>query len=170
MSFEEIFQTINKPEYGQWMGREDCTVLYEHASRVQGLIVEIGVWMGKSFSLFSLASPESTIIGIDPYPGYEDEYRQFQKNTRTLTNTTLIKMPSDEVFKTWDKPIDFLHVDGEHAYEQVKNDIRWVKFLRKGGVALFHDYTAQALPGVRQALDESGYPVTTVAGFGRIQV
>lgn len=170
MSFEEIFQSINGREYGNWMGRDDCTALYEHAVKVKGLIVEIGVWMGKSFSLFSLASPESKIIGIDPYPGYENEYQQFLDNTKNLTNTNLIKLPSDEVFKTWDQPIDFLHVDGEHTYAQVKNDLRWVKFLKKGGVALFHDYTAATLPGVRQALDESGYKVETVSGFGKIQV
>lgn len=169
MSFEEIFKHINKPEYGEWMGRDDCVALYNYAVNVKGTIVEIGNWLGKSLVLLALSSPKSKVIGIDPYIGYDKEYEGFIQNIKGIKNITHIKKPSDEAYKTWVGGIDLLHIDGEHTYEQVKNDTRWLGFLNKDGVAMFHDFTAEALPGVRRAVTEMIFVFDTVAGFAVVK-
>lgn len=49
-------------------------------------------------------------------------------------NVTFIKGLFDDVAKTWDKKIDILHIDGDHAYESVKHDYEtWSPFLKRMG-------------------------------------
>jgi hypothetical protein len=42
--------------------------------------------------------------------------------------------------RTWDKPIDLLVIDGDHAEAAVERDWNdWSKFVMPGGAVLFHD-------------------------------
>ena len=54
----------------------------------------------------------------------------------------------------WDKPLRFIFVDGNHAYEAVREDAQWRKFLVKGGIIAFHDYTNYTIPSVKRAIDD----------------
>jgi predicted O-methyltransferase YrrM len=157
-----------------WMGKEDQNALTEYASQVKdGLIVEIGAFTGVSTKTLALASPTSKVVTIDPFvdPEYigQDTIDEFIKNTKGL-DVELVVTTSDKAYDWWNKQIDFLHIDGAHDYEQVKRDIRWLKFVKKGHYVFFHDYTAATLPGVKQAVDETGYTIKTVSGFAVIQV
>lgn len=52
----------------------------------------------------------------------------------------LIEDYSFVVVKKWRKQIDMLFIDGNHEYKAVLNDFnKWVRFLKKGGVIVFHD-------------------------------
>jgi Methyltransferase domain len=53
----------------------------------------------------------------------------------------LVRAPFDEAATTFqDKTIDLLHIDGQHGYEQVRNDYEsWRHKLSDRGVILFHD-------------------------------
>jgi predicted O-methyltransferase YrrM len=156
-----------------WMGPQDCQALTEYASKVKnGLIVEIGAFVGVSTRTLALASPTSKVVTIDPFVDPcigQDTLDEFIKNTKGL-DVELVVTTSDNAFNMWNKPIDFLHIDGNHDYEQVKRDLRWIKFVKKGGVVFFHDYTAATLPGVKQAVDESGYKFKIVSGFAVIEI
>jgi len=45
-----------------------------------------------------------------------------------------------EISETWKKQIRLLFIDGSHGYEDVKKDFsNWIKFLKPGGIVVFHD-------------------------------
>lgn len=47
---------------------------------------------------------------------------------------------SDNVVQHWSESVDFLFIDGDHAYDSCRNDWdRWHPFVAVGGVVLFHD-------------------------------
>jgi hypothetical protein len=87
-------------------------------------------------------------------------------------NVTFIKGLFDDVAKTWDKQIDILHIDGDHAYESVKHDYEtWSPFLKENGVILFHDTCIEKLNGnhygVKKFFEELDLPkVTFTHTFG----
>ena len=51
--------------------------------------------------------------------------------------------------------IDYVFLDGGHAYETVKNDLHYSKLiLDNNGTILCDDYNLGQAPGVKQAIDE----------------
>lgn len=127
-------------------------------------IVDLGVDFG--FSSFCFALPGiGHVYGIDTFRGDEqtglrDTYDEVLRSQRELGlgNLTFIRGLFAEVARGWDKPIDILHIDGNHAYEAVMEDARnWGRFLKPSGVVLFHD-TCVAHFGVRRLFDELPYP------------
>ena len=52
-----------------------------------------------------------------------------------------------------DGSLDFVFIDGDHAYEGVKRDIQdWIPLVKTNGTICFHDY--RDAPGVKRAVDE----------------
>lgn len=150
MTFEEIYDKVK--DFEGWMGKEDCQVLYDYASKVEnGLIVEIGSYGGISTVVMALSSPTSQVVAIDPYTGFNDLLEIFKERIKDL-NILLIKDTSQNIGKIWTKEIDLLHIDGDHSYGTVKEDIElWVPHVR--GYVLFHDFDVQDF-GVHKAVDE----------------
>jgi hypothetical protein len=55
-------------------------------------------------------------------------------------NVTLIKKSFNRALEDWGKPIDLLHIDGRHFYEDIKEDFEnWSKFVPDGGHIILHD-------------------------------
>ena len=51
--------------------------------------------------------------------------------------------------------IDYVFLDGGHAYETVKNDLHYSKsVLDNNGTILCDDYDLRYAPGVKKAIDE----------------
>ena len=71
-------------------------------------------------------------------------------------NIHLIQGNSNHVLKKMDmSKIDYVFLDGGHAYETVKNDlINCTAVLEKNGTILCDDYDLSYAPGVKQAIDE----------------
>jgi hypothetical protein len=90
---------------------------------------------------------------LDPYSlnGVNDLLKKFKDNVH------LIKGNSNKILKKIDmSKIDYVFLDGGHAYETVKNDLEACKeVLDNNGTVLCDDYNlgAQA-PGVKLAIDE----------------
>ena len=77
-----------------------------------------------------------------------------------LDNITFIKGYFDDVVKTWEKPIDILHIDGLHTYEAAKNDFeKWSPLLKENGVILMHDTMVERF-GVKDFFEEIDLPKT----------
>jgi len=116
--------------------------------------VEIGVYKGIYTMCLRKCIPGAKIYCIDPYEayeGYQEGYTQEQmdalyEDARTVLdpwpNLILKRMTSMDAVKWFnDNSIDFVHIDGNHAFEYVTNDIaEWSKKVRPGGAISGHDY------------------------------
>ena len=71
-------------------------------------------------------------------------------------NVHLIKGNSNNLLKKIDmSQIDYVFLDGGHAYSTVKNDLSYsYPVLQNGGTILCDDYNLSYAPGVKQAIDE----------------
>jgi len=92
------------------------------------------------------------ILRQDPYSIDAVTYllKKFEKNIH------LIKGNSNQLLKKMDmSQIDYVFLDGGHAYETVKNDLHYSKpALDNNGTILCDDYNLSQAPGVKQAIDE----------------
>ena len=92
------------------------------------------------------------ILKQDPYSieGVACLLKKFEKNIH------LIKGNSNHLLKKIDmSKIDYVFLDGGHAYETVKNDLNYsIPVLQNNGTILCDDYNLSYAPGVKQAIDE----------------
>jgi len=92
------------------------------------------------------------ILRKDPYSieAVSDLLKKFEKNVH------LIKGNSNKLLKKIDMTkIDYVFLDGGHAYETVKNDLYYSKaVLDNNGTILCDDYNLSQAPGVKKAIDE----------------
>jgi predicted O-methyltransferase YrrM len=112
------------------------------------------------------------ILRQDPYSVDAVTYllKKFEKNIH------LIKGNSNLLLKKMDmSQIDYVFLDGGHAYETVKNDLHYSKpVLDNNGTILCDDYDLSQAPGVKKAIDEFiqtyKYKITIVKKrFARIE-
>jgi predicted O-methyltransferase YrrM len=131
-----------------WYSESQCAKVSElvrSTRHLNGDIIEIGCWEGKStISLANACHPE-TIICNDTWLGNiaesivtgqthptelivkeRDVYSQFVKNmtNHTKGNYSVAKMDCLEWLKTSNAPIKFVHIDASHEYESVYETIR----------------------------------------------
>ena len=92
------------------------------------------------------------ILKQDPYSIEAVAYflKKFEKNIH------LVKGNSNHLLKKMDmSKIDYVFLDGGHAYETVKSDLNYsVPVLQNNGTILCDDYNLSYAPGVKQAIDE----------------
>ena len=92
------------------------------------------------------------ILRKDPYSieAVTDLLKKFRDNVH------LIKGNSNKILKKIDlSKIDYIFLDGGHAYETVKNDLNSsLPVLENNGTILCDDYDLTYAPGVKQAIDE----------------
>ena len=92
------------------------------------------------------------ILRKDPYSfeAVSDLLKKFKENIH------LIKGNSNSLLKKIDmSKIDFVFIDGGHAYETVKSDLNYsIPVLEKRGTILCDDYDLSYAPGVKKAIDE----------------
>ena len=174
MTFKQAYKQIDDLE--GWMGSEDCEALYKEASKVKnGLIVEIGCFMGRSTKIMALASPTSEIVSIDPLTSVhnslghltpDEVYTRLHKAMEGF-NWTHIRRKSQDV--KWDKPIDLLFIDGDHHAKPLKRDIEL--FVPHANKVMFHDYVINGAEEdggmVKHVVENSSYllDIEYPAGF-----
>jgi len=135
-------------EDSQLMTKDELYFLLDVAGEGND-IIEIGVSTGQTTRRLS---KKNQVIAIDPFipeedgllmtKYIEDFHHAFLKNIKGMS-VIFYNMTSKEAFDIWDKKIkrkvDGIFIDGEHSYEAVKQDARWIKYIRKGGFIAFHD-------------------------------
>lgn len=110
-------------------------------------IVDLGVDWGFSSFVFADRFPRARVYAVDWFQG--DQHAGFRNTFETVShirdkcafdNLTIIAGDFAEVAQFWNKPIDILHIDGEHTYEAVsKNYADWHSFVPNSGIIMLHD-------------------------------
>ena len=122
-------------------------VLEKYARGLKSL-VEIGVAEGASaIALQSAMSPEGTLYLVDPFHLSRVPMLNFLRraakravSNETAPTTIWIEKFSHEAASGWDRPIDFLLIDGDHTEEAVEQDWHdWAPHIAPNGVVVFHD-------------------------------
>ena len=141
---------------------------------LQGDVVEIGSWQGRSTTFLARAVKESRngkFYAIDHFGGNIGK-EEFYKVDGSLSNlktnfednmsrfglsdiVNLLDMVNVEASeKLQDKRVRFLFVDGDHTKEGVKKDIElFFPRLVKGSIVVFDDYF-EGFSGLIEAVDE----------------
>jgi hypothetical protein len=159
-----------------WMSVKELQWLAATAQACQ-VIVEVGSWKGRSTK--ALATHVSGLVyAVDHWRGSANDrgetrnevakrgsnavFADFLSNlSREVESRKVIPIQaeSSEAVQMLQSALDgegagLVFLDGDHAYESVKRDIKnYRQFVRKGGVFAGHDYSS-TWPGVIKAVDE----------------
>jgi predicted O-methyltransferase YrrM len=123
----------------QWFSDESCDVLAGLADSVrdmEGRIVEVGSWQGRSTCALANAVNPQTVHAVDTWNGSpgelsqllatgRDVYAEFAANVAALTagNVEAHRMGWRDYFASDRTPIKFLFIDAEHTYVEVRDNI-----------------------------------------------
>jgi cephalosporin hydroxylase len=141
-------------------------------------VVEVGAWKGCSTAYLAVEIINSgkniKLDVVDTWEGSKNEeghvtdpdiikyngniFSLFQDNLKpVLDRINPIQSTSVDASKLYeDKSLDFVFVDANHSYEDVKKDIdSWLPKIKSGGYIGGHDYNANSWPGVIRAVNES---------------
>lgn len=137
---------------------DDIRLLAENIRNIHdgGTYCEIGTRDGYSTLAALLANFRIDVYGVDIDEKCGDRVIGFIEEVTSLATRGNYYKTEDwdlqgrfhflhgdsvEVSKQWDKPIDFLFIDGDHSEEGCSSDARaWMPFLRNGSLVGFHDY------------------------------
>lgn len=153
-----------------WLTDAEGQWLFEAARASRADIVEIGSWKGRSTVWLAHGSRQGAcapVHAIDPHLGSEEHraligpsgtFAEFRRNVARAGADELVRpivALSSEAVQGWSAPIGLLFVDGSHAYEHVREDLRaWLPFVVEGGWVAVHDSSAR--PGVYWATGWEG--------------
>lgn len=124
---------------------------------------EIGTRHGASAKLWCETMPGLKLTCIDPYNVYRPRKSQ-EKQDAVFESAQQALAPFDVTFvressitaasKFENNSLDFVHVDGDHEFDMVMQDIiLYTPKVRKGGMILIHDYFNFYLGGVMHAVN-----------------
>lgn len=171
-------EEITKPEFPGWCEYPKAWTLISTIMALRPQVsVEIGVYAGKSFLPIALAHKETGVgfaIGIDPWntaaatEGYEGEHFKWwsSQNLESIYNffqtkideygvrhcCQIIRKKSDDVTPQTD--IDFLHIDGQHSDQAIRDVERFASKVRIGGLVCSDDVTGGFGPGVGRSVEK----------------
>jgi len=131
------------PPHSQVTDRE-LGLLLDHAKDAE-TVCEIGCFEGKTSAALAEVT-KGTVYSIDPFvPGrlgicYGRWIARTHVRRKGLNNVKLLTGFSADLAPSFDRPIDLLFIDANHAYEAVKQDWElWSPKVRDGGSIAMHD-------------------------------
>ena len=132
-----------------------------------GVMAELGSYLGGSIATVAIACADKamTLHSIESFMGNLDgsvdgfplppinRYLQNVKTIWAFQNICTTHLPSKEARKRFaSRSLDFMFIDGNHSYEEVKADLlRWKTAVKTGGIIAGDDY---GWDGVNQAVKE----------------
>ena len=137
---------------------ENIALLVDVAKQLpdKAVCVEIGTRWGYSALAFLLGNLNLKLTTIDTEDcsgGVRETIKELEDNKdyrvpyypaewKLSERLTFVRGDSVEIAKKWTDKVDYLFIDGDHAYEGVKRDIlAWLPHLDKGGSMIgFHDF------------------------------
>lgn len=139
----------------QWFSAESCRTLANLAqstAHLSGAIIEVGCWEGRSTCALANAVHPDIVHAVDTWAGSpgevsaelaaeRDVFETFAYNVRVTTagNVHAHRLGWREFFKVFDGPTKFCHIDAEHSYLEVAENIEAVLPLMVPGGVLCGD-------------------------------
>lgn len=159
-----------------WKTPEELVWLARHAAK-SSVVIDVGCWRGRTTKIMAAVCP-GVVIAVDRLTGtYTGETarnnilrsleplsiaKDFFDNLReeiTKGKVHAILLNEDSVRQAVKNYLDgatadFVWIDGDHAYGDVKDDIlSYGALLKPGGILSGHDYEP-SFPGVMKAVEE----------------
>jgi hypothetical protein len=167
------------PEFGEnWFDYQELYNSMVEKFPSGSKFIEVGSWKGKSAAYLAVEiinykkdikidCVDLWADCIDSWKGISEDqkdehvktnylYELFIQNISSLSSIiNPIRMDSINASKIYkDKTIDFIFIDANHDYDNVKKDIEaWFPKVKIGGVIAGHDYTKH-WPGVVKAVND----------------
>ena len=162
---------IHKPVLSGWFTEVEAEVYRSLVSSIRsGIVVEVGVWKGRSLSaiLDICRANRNRLYAVDTWKpdlrdaGYQeaavhDIEAIFVRNLSLLGHRETVEIIRENSARACDRfpdrSVDLVFLDADHSYESVRNDLlAWFPKVAQNGILCGHDYTTR--PGVRRAVDE----------------
>ena len=158
-------QQIAEKAVNEWFAYQDALELEFGLRVVQNfrpkIIVELGIAHGASLAAWCEAAHPEVAIGIDPL---DLQKTSIQKQSleqlidtyhiNIVQGTTRSPQAQERMqFYLKERPIDFLFIDAEHKYDDVRHDFyEYKKYLSPHALVGFHDiyYSEQSFDGGQQ--------------------
>lgn len=142
--------------------------------RVEGYILEVGVWRGGSGALLASAAKDKKVYLADTFKGIvkagdkdpsyfggelsdtSEKIVQELIDSMELNNVTILKgiFPNETAYLIKDQSIALLHCDVD-VYQSTKDIIRWaIPKLKPGSIIIFDDYGFEECKGVTEYVNE----------------
>ncbi len=158
-----------------WMHPAELEWLYDRASS-SPVVVEIGVWLGRSTTVLCDACP-GVVIAIDHFGGGMDDEpaspaaaRELDVRNKARANLKpyldsgkLLLVEADSASARqalaglFSAPfVDMLFIDGDHRSAAVRSDLQFADFVKPGGIVSGHDWDWES---VREVVQRA-YPQT----------
>lgn len=137
-----------------WFGRESQAVLadlYQKVAHLDGNLVEVGCWTGRSTVALAKACTPAVVHAVDTWQGSpgeisaelaaeRDVYAQFCRNVGPLGNVVAYRMGWRDYFAKYAQPTRLLHIDATHTYEEVRDNlIEALPHMVAGGIVCGDD-------------------------------
>lgn len=159
------------------------------------VVVEIGVWGGRSLLPMALALEQigtGIIIGIDPWKPeesvigqvnpadaqwwgtvapHEEVYKRFVNNVAALGLNKVVRIVRSSSSAAEVPPvIDLIHIDGNHGEQAYRDILRWSQAVRVGGICVLDDLGWAGGAVMRGAgwLKENGFVELYPLGTGAV--
>ena len=149
-----------------WFGelsQDRLAQLGRDVEHVEGIIIEIGSWEGRSTCVLANAIRPRPVIAVDTWAGspgevsaelatQRDVYGQFITNVKVLTggNVVPVRKGWREFVPTIDDPVALCFIDAEHTYREVYDNIEAILPLMAPGGIICGDDAGH--PPVREAV------------------
>jgi predicted O-methyltransferase YrrM len=110
-----------------------------------GLFLELGLLHGRSACMFAYlaATKKGSYIGVDNFRCGRNSLREvvgYLDERGLLSWATIIE--SDTQSLTFEREVDFLHIDADHSSPGIDADVnKYVPLVKPGGIVAFDDYT-----------------------------
>ena len=150
----------------EWFPRESQEALrelYRLTDGVEGRVIEVGCWEGRSTVALALACHPEVVHAVDTWDGSpgeisaelaqeRDVYATFQQNIAALTsgNVRPFRIGWRDFFAEHPGPIRFMHIDAEHSYREVFDNITTALPMLADGAVICGDDAHH--PPVRDAV------------------
>lgn len=178
MTRQEYIETGRTTVAG-WFAQRDAMLfdaidVSQRRVGITGDILEIGCYQGTSAIMLGyMKQPDERLIICDPFDGetlsaeddteraryytdlsrgtFENNYRRFHAELPEIVAQPSSALHTQSLGQTF----RFIHIDGSHAYDQVRSDLLLAKrFLKPNGVVVFDDLLSAHTPGVTAAVWE----------------